>query len=145
MSRCPAITSKGEPCRGYVHPGKTYCPAHDPDRAEARRGAASKAGRSRAGSELHSIKRKLIQLGDDVLSGKANRGNAAVAATCYGTAIKAVEAELKVRELEESRIVETQLRVQEQNELIGRLEELEERLAMEKKTAQPMEGRRWGA
>jgi hypothetical protein len=36
-----------------------------------------------------------------------------------------VEAEIKARELEESRIVETQLKVKEQQELIARLEELE--------------------
>jgi hypothetical protein len=88
------------------------------------------------------LKQKLITLGDDVLSRKVERGNAAVAATCYGTAIKALEAEVKVRELQESRLVETQLRVQEQNELIGRMEALEERLAAEKKTEG---GRRWGA
>jgi hypothetical protein len=142
VSKCPAITSKGKPCVGFVHPTKTYCPAHDPDRAAARREAASKAGRSKAGSELHYIKQKLIQLGDDVVARKVDRGNAAVASTCYGVAIRAIEAETKLRELQESRLVETQLRVQEQNEVIGRLEELEERLAAAKAT----EGRQsWGA
>jgi peptidyl-tRNA hydrolase len=89
------------------------------------------------------LKRKLITLGDDVLSGKVDKGKASVAAQCYGVAIKAVEAETKNRELEESRIVETQLRVQEQTEIISRMEQLEERLALEKKS----EGRRspWGA
>jgi hypothetical protein len=79
------------------------------------------------------LKQKLITLGDDVLSRKVDRGNAAVAATCYGTAIKAVEAEVKVRELEESRIVETQLKVKEQRELVERLEELEGLLDQKKK------------
>ena len=143
MAKCPAITGKGEPCKGFVHPSKEYCPAHDPSRAEARRGAASKAGRSKAGSELHGIKQTLIQLADDVLGKKVDRGNAAVAATCLATAIKAVEAEVKVRELQESRLVETNLRVREQTEIISRMEQLEERLALEKKS----EGRRspWGA
>ena len=125
MGKCAAITAKGTQCKGLVRLGNDYCPAHDPTRAEARRASASKAGRSRAGSELHGLKKKLIELGDDVLSRKVDRGNAAVAATCYGTAIKAVEAEVKVRELEESRIVETQLKVKEQAELLQRLEELE--------------------
>jgi hypothetical protein len=142
MAKCPAITGKGEPCRGFVHPSKTYCPAHDPSRVEARRGAASKAGRSKAGSELHYIKQTLIQLADDVLGKKVDRGNAAVAATCLATAIKAVEAEVKVRELQESRLIETQLKVQEQTEMLGQLEELEERLRLEK---QSEGGRRWGA
>jgi len=77
-----------------------------------------------------------------VLSRKVDRGNAAVAAQCWGVAVRAIEAEVKLRELQESRLVETQLRVQEQNELIGRMEALEERLAAEKKTEG---GRRWGA
>ena len=133
VAKCAAITAKGTQCKGLVRPGNDYCPAHDPTRAEARRASASKAGRSRAGSELHGLKKKLIELGDDVLSRKVDRGNAAVAATCYGTAIKAVEAEVKVRELEESRIVETQLKVKEQRELVERLEELEGLLGQRQK------------
>jgi hypothetical protein len=60
-----------------------------------------------------------------------------VAATCYGTAIKAVEAEAKVKELLDSRLVETQLKVQEQAELVERLEAIER--------AQEQRGGRWGA
>lgn len=131
MAKCPAITGKGEPCRGFVHPSKTYCPAHDPDRVNARKRSASKAGRSRAGSELHMLKQKLITLGDDVLSGDVHRGDAAVAAQAWGVAIKAVEAEVKVRELQESRLVETQLKVEEQRDLLKRLEDLEELLGKE--------------
>jgi hypothetical protein len=132
VAKCHAITAKGEPCRGLVQPGNDYCPAHDPTRAEARKRSASKAGRSRAGSELHMLKQKLIQLGDDVMEGSALRGDAAVAAQCYGVAIKAVEAEVKVRELQESRLVETQLKVEEQRELLGRMEEVERLLADKK-------------
>ncbi|HVF02518.1 MAG TPA: hypothetical protein VNA27_14440 [Rubrobacteraceae bacterium] len=84
-----------------------------------------------------------MQLGDDVLAGKADRGSAAVAATCYGTAIKAVEAEVKVREFQESKLVETALRVEEQRELTSRLELLEERLAAEKSSSRG--GVRWGS
>ena len=69
---------------------------------------------------------------------RADRGNAAVAATCYGTAIKAIEAAVKVRELEEARLVETQLRVEEQREIVRRMEELEAVL-------QKKENRSWGA
>lgn len=142
MAKCPTITGKGTPCKGFVHPSKEYCPAHDPSRAEARRVAASKAGRSKAGSELHGIKQTLIQLADDVLGKKVDRGNAAVAATCLATAIKCVEAEVKVRELQESRLVETQLRVLEQTELIARLEAIEEAQLTEKPR---MGGEKWGA
>jgi hypothetical protein len=139
--KCTANKRDGSPCSLPAQGANGLCWAHDPTNADARRKGASKGGRSKPGSELHMLKQKLITLGDDVLSHKVDRGNAAVAATCYGTAIKAVEAEVKVRELQESKLVETQLRVQEQNELIGRMEMLEERLAAEKK----VEGRRWGA
>jgi hypothetical protein len=139
--KCHAITAKGEPCRGLVHPGNDYCPAHDPARAEARKRSASKAGRSRAGSELHALKQKLIALGDDVMAGRAHRGDAAVAAQAWGVAIKAVEAEVKVRELQEARLVETQLRVREQEDLLVRLEELESLVESRKSEGG---SRRWG-
>jgi hypothetical protein len=63
--RCPAITSKGEPCQGYVHPGKEFCPAHDPARAEARKVAASKAGRVRTHTEFREVKAQLRELAED--------------------------------------------------------------------------------
>jgi hypothetical protein len=138
MAKCPAITGKGKPCEGFVYPSKTYCPAHDPARTEARRKAASKAGRSKTCGELSLLKQKLITLGDDVLAGRIHRGDAAVAVTAYGTAAKVVEAGAKVRELEEARLVETQLRIEEQREIVQRMEELEQVL-------QNKEGNRWGA
>jgi len=91
---------------------------------------------------LALLKQKLIKLGDDLVAGKAHRGNASVAATCYGTAVKVIEAETKIRELQESRLVETQLKVQEQTELIARLEDIEAAQAAEKPS---MGGGRWGA
>jgi len=78
------------------------------------------------------LKQKLITLGDDVMAGRAHRGDAAVAAQCWGVAVRAVEAEIKFKELLESRIVETQLKVQEQQELLSRMEELENLLARER-------------
>ena len=142
MVKCTASKRDGSPCSLPAQGPNGLCWAHNPAHADARRRGASRGGRSKPGSELHMLKQKLIQLGDNVLAGKVARGEAAVASGCYGIAIKAVEAEVKVRELLDSRLVETQLRVQEQNELIGRLEELEERLSLEKKSEG---GRRWGA
>ena len=125
MKQCIATKRDGSPCSLPAQGANGLCWAHDPANAAARSKGARKGGRSKPGSELALLKRKLITLGDDVLSRKVDRGNAAVAATCYGTAIKAVEAEVKVRELEESRLVETQLRVEEQREIVRRMEELE--------------------
>lgn len=126
--KCHAITGKGAPCKGLVRPGSDYCPAHDPDRAEARKRSASKAARSKTGSEFYAIKQRVIEIAEDVLSGTMNRGNAAVAATLYATAIKALEAAIKERELVEARLVETELKVREQEELLQRLDELEARI-----------------
>jgi len=84
-----------------VHPGHTYCPAHDPKRADARKKAASKAGRSKPGSELSEVKGTLRQLADDVLEGKRDRADASVAAQILGVFLRAVEAERKIREQED--------------------------------------------
>ncbi len=73
--------------------------------------------------ELAEIKARLSALADDVLEGKADRGDAAVAAQVLNVYLRAVSVELKVVE---------------QRELIERLE------ALERATAQK-EGKRWGA
>ena len=76
---------------------------------------------------------------------RADRGNAAVAATLLATAIKAIEAEVKLRELEEARLKEASLRERETVlkerevlEILPRLEQLEGLLAQKKEN-------RWGA
>jgi hypothetical protein len=139
MVKCGETKRDGSPCTLQALRDSDFCWAHDPRNAEKRRSGQSRGGRSKPLKDLTTLKEKLVQLGDDVMAGKASRGNAAVAATCYGTAVKCIEALTKVRELEEARLVETQLRVQEQRELITRLEELET-LVAEKK-----ENSRWGA
>ena len=128
MAKCKATKRDGSPCTLDAQRGNDLCWAHSPEHAEARRRGARRGGRAKPLSELSKLKGKLEALGDDVLAGKASRGNAAVAATCYGTAIKAIEAEVKVRELLESRLIETGLKVKEQEEIQGRLERLEELL-----------------
>jgi hypothetical protein len=140
--KCGATKRDGSPCSLPAQSKSGLCWAHDPANADVRRKGASRGGKSKPGSELALLKRKLISLGDDVLAGSVDKGKASVAAQCYGVAIKAVEAETKNRALEESRIVETNLRVQEQRELIGRLEAIEESQAAEKPS---MGGGRWGA
>ena len=118
MRKCRATKRDGSPCTLPAQGERGLCWAHNPANAEARRKGASKGGRSKPISDLTTLKQKLVALGDDVLAGDANRGDASVAVAAYGTAIRAIEALVKVRELEESRIVETQLKVREQQELI---------------------------
>jgi hypothetical protein len=69
-----------------------------------------KAGKSRPSRELADLKRRLSDLADSVLEGGVDRGDAAVCGQLLNTIIRAVAVELRVRE---------------QTELIGRLEELE--------------------
>src|SRR5215204_4716930 len=120
MRPCGANKKDGSPCTLQAQGNSGLCWAHDPANAEKRRKGQSRGGRSRPITELMVLKAKLDALGDDVLSGKVNRGDAAVAVTAYSAAVKCVEALVKVRELEESRLVETGLKVQEQEQLIER-------------------------
>ncbi len=100
-TKCAANTRGGQPCQGLVRPGNDYCPAHDPTRQEARRRAASKAGRSKPGRELADIKDRLSTLAEDVLEGATDRADAAVVSQIWNTDIRAVGVEIKVKEIEE--------------------------------------------
>jgi hypothetical protein len=99
LAKCAGIKRDGGRCRGIAIDGSDYCYAHDPDRAEERKRAASKGGRrggrGRPASELSEIKqgvRDLIAgvLSDDVEE-SVDRGRAAVALQGYNTLLRAVE------------------------------------------------------
>jgi hypothetical protein len=137
MRRCGATKRGGTPCTLPAQTPDGLCWAHNPKNAEKRRQGQSKGGRSKPLSDVAVLQRKLSDLGDDVLAGRANRADASVAAQAWGVAIKALEAWVKIRELEEARLVETKLRVEEQRELVARLDELEALLERKKQ-----EGRR---
>lgn len=62
---------------------------------------ASKAGKARPNGELPEMKRRLSDLADDVLSGRQDKGVAAVASQVINVYLRAVSVELKVREQEE--------------------------------------------
>ena len=116
--QCRMIKANGERCRGAATGSDGYCWAHDPANAEQRRRTASRAGRSKPSREIQGIKTRLSDLADEVLEGKVDRGDAAVAGQLLNTVIRAVSVELKVRE---------------QAELVERFEELEAALARQKK------------
>ena len=108
MSRCTAIKASGERCKGRAIEGSEWCWNHNPDHADERRRHGAKGGkrggRGRPQAELSDIKERLSELADDVLEEKVDRG------VVY---LRAVSVELKVKE---------------QQELIERLEALEEGL-----------------
>ncbi|CAA9444657.1 MAG: hypothetical protein AVDCRST_MAG28-577 [uncultured Rubrobacteraceae bacterium] len=112
-TKCAAITLGGSPCKGLVRPGNEYCPAHDPARQEARRRAASKAGKSKPGRELTEAKRDILEVIKGVREETIDRPVGAVVFQGYNTLLKALDVERRWRET---------------YELEARLEELEEAL-----------------
>ncbi len=123
--RCAGTKRDNSPCTATVEPPHRYCWWHDPANADKRRRAASKAGKSKPSRELAGIKQRLSDLADDVLEGRQDRGNAAVAGQLLNTYLRAVAVELKARE---------------QLVLIVRLEAIEQSLEHSRKG-----GSRWGA
>jgi hypothetical protein len=140
VPRCSGFKADGSACERIVPQGVNLYYPHDPARTEARKKAASKAGRARGPvAELVELRSMVKRYMQDVETGKLEKGKGSVLAQLAGVAGRLYEAEAKLRELEESRIVETQLKVREQEQLIERPEALEELLAEKN-------GRRgWGA
>lgn len=99
MPRCSGSKPSGEPCERIV-PG-SFCYSHDPDRADERRRAASKAGKSRPNRDVADVKRRLSELADGVLDGSVDKGVGAVASQILNVYLRAVSVELKVLETQE--------------------------------------------
>ena len=101
MARCRAVKPNGSPCERIVPAPKNYCYSHDPGRKEERRRNATRAGRSKPNREMVEVKSRLRELAEDVLAGRTDRADAAVAGQLLGTFIRAVTAEIKVKEVVE--------------------------------------------
>ncbi len=110
MGPCRGTKANGEGCKAPATGPHGLCWAHAPENAEKRRRMASKAAKAKPNRELRDIKARLSALAADVLEGRADRGNAAVAAQVLNVYLRAVSVELKVTE---------------QRELIERIERLE--------------------
>ena len=109
-STCTATKRDGSPCTLPSNGSSDLCWAHDPTNAERCRRGQSRGGRNKPGKEIVAIRGRLSNLADDVLAGRVDRADAAVAGQLLGTVIRAIGTELRVRE---------------QEELVERLEELE--------------------
>ncbi len=101
MPQCQGIKRDGGRCTARVPPGVQWCFNHDPARAQERRRNASRAGRSVGGREVRDLKRRILQVIDDVLEGSLERGRAAVAIQGFNALRGALELERKIREQEE--------------------------------------------
>ncbi len=121
---CTATKRDGSPCTLPPNGSGALCWAHSPANAEKRRRGQSRGGRNKPGREIVAIRGRLSDLANDVLAGRVDRADAAVAGQLLGTVIRAIGTELRVRE---------------QEELAERLEELERLLESKK------EGASWGA
>jgi hypothetical protein len=128
LAKCAGITQAGTACKGIPIEGSTYCYVHHPDHAEERRRHGSRGGkrggRGRPVAELARLQRRFEELAEQVLAGKVDRAKGAVACQLLNGARACVRDALTARE---------------QEELIERLEALEE--ALEQKKG----GSRWGA
>lgn len=101
MARCPALTRSGDQCSASVRPGDTWCYNHDPARQDERRRNASKAGASRPNREVQDLKRQLADLYDATLEGTVDKGVAAVLAQIANARTRLLETERRIRETEE--------------------------------------------
>jgi hypothetical protein len=112
--QCVGIKRDGGRCTAIVSGPSDYCYQHDPTRAEERRYNARRAGRSSGASEVRNLKRQLEELTQRVVEGSLESGRGAVAAQLINTRI---------------RLLEYGRRLKETEELEGRMEEVEARLA----------------
>jgi hypothetical protein len=102
MARCPALTAKGDQCSGTVAKGAAFCYLHDPAFADQCRANASKAAKSKGGSELADLKAELRALFDGVKKeGGSDPRRAAVAAQVANVLLRALSIERDLPELEE--------------------------------------------
>src|SRR5215207_1899512 len=103
MRQCSGIRRNGERCTQSVEPPNAYCWHHAPERAEERRRAASKAGRSRsfASTEVRTIKEEIKTVITDVKAGELDRNDAAVMIQGYRALKDFIALERQVRETDE--------------------------------------------
>jgi hypothetical protein len=126
MARCSGIRADGGRCGAQAIRSSEYCVNHDPSSEDTRRRRNSKGGkrggRGRPSVELVRLQRRFEELAESVLNGETERGVGAVAGQLLNGARACVRDGLAARE---------------QEELVARLEVLEETLESRK-------GDRWG-
>lgn len=104
MVQCIALKPDGSLCKNLAAAGSDYCVSHDPDRAEARSRAASKAAKSKGSPqnrEIGGLKSQLADLCEEVLSRSVSPGVGAVLTQVTNARIRLLETERKIRELDE--------------------------------------------
>jgi hypothetical protein len=131
MAICSGIRADGGRCGAQAIRSSEYCVNHHPDYEDARRRRNSKGGkrggRGRPSVELARLQARFEDLAEKVLSSEVERSVGAVAGQLLNGARACVRDGLAARE---------------QEELVARLEALEEGLESNNEKSG---GRRWGA
>ena len=97
--KCQAIKSTGGRCERVVHGDATHCYSHDPNTAERRRAAASKAARAKGpDGEIGRIKARIKEISEGVLSGEFDKSRGSVCIQGYGVLRGFLDLEMKRRE-----------------------------------------------
>jgi hypothetical protein len=121
MRTCSGIRADGGRCQAQAMRDSEYCINHDPTRAEENRKRGSKGGkrggRGRASAELKRLQHRFEELANQVLAGEIERGSAAIAGQLLGGARACIRDGMAAKE---------------QEELIERLERLEQALEQDK-------------
>ena len=121
MSICSGIRADGGRCQAQAMRNSEWCINHHPEQAELRRRRASKGGkrggRGRPIAELANLRDENADIRRRLLEGELLPNVAAVAVQSINTDIRALGAAMKARE---------------QEELVERLESLEEALEQRK-------------
>ena len=99
MSVCAGITRAGTRCTQSVDPGLIYCHHHDPARADERKRAASRAGKSKPSRELQALKDQLQDVANRTLSGELEPKRVAVAVQALNVKIRALDLERRWKEV----------------------------------------------
>ncbi len=99
--QCPATTLKGGQCSGSVPEGGYHCWYHNPANSDKRRRAASRGGkgnRSKVSKDLHTL---LQDLTTQVIEGTLEPYPASVAGQLVGVRLRLLEYERRLKETEE--------------------------------------------
>ena len=100
-AKCGGFKRDGTPCTVSVDPPQRWCWWHDPSYSEERKRAASKGGKAKANPLVRELHRQLERLGEDVASGKLQPYRAAVIVQAINGRIRLIETERRVKETEE--------------------------------------------
>ena|SRR5215217_4077714 len=124
--RCSAIKGSGERCKLDATNG-SFCWSHDPKYKEQRRRQGARGGKAKGSGSIAVIMRRIEGVIDDILEDRLDRGKGAVAFQGFNCLLKAYDTDRKLREVDE---------------LLERIERLEERASLDNSTAR-RSGRHW--